>query len=64
MQKKVCNRCEKELELNKFYPSKNGKLGTYSMCKKCVKEKRIEKNKAEYRLIFEALKGIEWEKMY
>lgn len=64
MQKKVCSRCQEELDLNRFYPSKNGKFGVYSICKKCVREKREEKNKAEYECIFKALKGIEWQKMF
>ena len=33
---KTCTKCGRELTLDNFYKSPNGKYGVYSVCKKCM----------------------------
>ena len=44
MKTKICTKCNKRKPLSKFYKSKFGKYGVYSICKKCC-SKIYQKNK-------------------
>ena len=52
---KVCSRCKEELEVSLFYKATTKTDGYNSVCKSCIKKRRIELKKSDTHAILSAI---------